>query len=256
LVVHPLQEGMGQKGQDDEAGQEGRSMLLAVTGVVLEGVAFRFQGVVVFILDLPATAPGLDDFDHPLLIEPEGGGEGIAIQHPAGRVGGGERTPVDQECVVGIPEGNVVDEAIRVNFMPLAGPAPAGQGHDSPRALDVFHPLLGGGMGHRLADPDDVEPMGLRGPDKGLVAIQVVAQNDHLQPPQLRTLHVQPALGGVEFAVLLLGSLLGPDEFGRQRNDFVTPRLDHDRGQGGMKVRHRPMAVPACRTVLAVDDLR
>lgn len=41
---------MGQNGQEDEADQEGRQVLPAVTEVVLEVVTLGFQSVIVFML--------------------------------------------------------------------------------------------------------------------------------------------------------------------------------------------------------------
>jgi hypothetical protein len=84
-----------QKGQDDEAGQQRRQMLLAVAVVVLEVVTLGFQGVVVFIFDLPAATPGLDDLRQILVIECQGSRKGVLIQYITVLIGGCERAPVN-----------------------------------------------------------------------------------------------------------------------------------------------------------------
>jgi len=44
-------------------------VLLAVAEVVPEVVALGLQGVVVFVLDLPAAPPGLDDLRHVAVVQ-------------------------------------------------------------------------------------------------------------------------------------------------------------------------------------------
>ncbi len=111
-------------------------------------------------------------------------------------------------------------------------------------------------MGVGLADQDEVEPQGLQFAAKRLVAVEVVAEDDRLQPAAFPAVRGQPALGGVDLAVLLLCAVLRPDELRGQRDDFVTPRLDQHRGQGRVEIRHLAVGVPPGRTVLAMDRLR
>ena len=103
LVIHPLQHRVDQKGQDDEAGQQRRQVLLAVAVVVLEVVTLGFQGVVVFIFDLPPAAPGLDDFYHIVVSEREGSRKSVLVQDVTKLIGGRERAPVHQQGVIAIP---------------------------------------------------------------------------------------------------------------------------------------------------------
>jgi hypothetical protein len=51
FVLHPLQHGVDQEGQDDGAGQQGRQVLPAVAEIVLEVIALGLQRVVVLVLD-------------------------------------------------------------------------------------------------------------------------------------------------------------------------------------------------------------
>ena len=58
--------------------------------VVREMIALGFQGVVVFILDLPPGAPGQDHVSHIIGADGVIADKGIVIQHLAIGVGGGE----------------------------------------------------------------------------------------------------------------------------------------------------------------------
>ena len=55
LSIAPLQHRMKQKGQQVEAEQKRRQILLAMTKVVLQMIALRLQHIVVFVFDLPAS---------------------------------------------------------------------------------------------------------------------------------------------------------------------------------------------------------
>ncbi len=91
----PVQHGVDQGGQDNEARQQGRQVLLAVPVVVLEVVALGHQGVVVLVFDLPVAAPGLGDLRYVAVAQRQVGRKGVAVQHLAVRRGGGEFAPVD-----------------------------------------------------------------------------------------------------------------------------------------------------------------
>ena len=125
LRVHPLQDGVGQEGQDDEAGQQGRQVLPAVAEGVLEVVALGLQGVVVLVLDFPAAAPGLDDLGDVAAVQRQAGGEGVAVQHLAVFVRGGEFAPIHLQRVVGIAQRDRAGVAVGVGLAPPAGPAGA-----------------------------------------------------------------------------------------------------------------------------------
>src|SRR2546425_9599772 len=59
LVIAPLQHRMEEKGQQVEAQQKRREILLAMTKVVLQMVALGLEHVVVFVFDFPAPTPRL-----------------------------------------------------------------------------------------------------------------------------------------------------------------------------------------------------
>lgn len=121
FVVHPLQYGVGQKSQDDEAGQQGRQVLLAVAKVVREVVALGLQRVVVLVFDLPAAASCRDDLGDVTVVQRQAGREGVAVPHLAAVVGGDELAPVDLLGVVGVAPGDRVGVAIGVGFAAPAG---------------------------------------------------------------------------------------------------------------------------------------
>lgn len=58
VAVEQVEQGVKQKRQDVEGRKKGGKMLLAVTEIVFEMVAAGFEGVVVLVLDLPASASG------------------------------------------------------------------------------------------------------------------------------------------------------------------------------------------------------
>ena len=70
---------MQQVRQHDQAGQCGTQVFLSMAKVVLEAVAFGLEGVVVFVLDLPACAPGGDDLAHVGLVDGQRAGKAVAV---------------------------------------------------------------------------------------------------------------------------------------------------------------------------------
>ena len=75
-------------------------MLLAVPKVVLEVVAFSLQGIVVLVLDLPATAAGLDHLLDILAGDLMIGDEGVLSSYLAALIGDCEARPVDPDGVL------------------------------------------------------------------------------------------------------------------------------------------------------------
>jgi hypothetical protein len=93
-----------------------------------------------------------------------------------------------------------------------------------------------GGMGRGLADKEDVHSLSEDAPDKGLMAIEVVAQNGDLPGSQTGPPLIDPAGGRIDLAVLLLVAVLGDDELGRQGKDRFLSRSHQDRSHGEMPV--------------------
>jgi hypothetical protein len=50
-----IEDGVGQEGQQDEDGEQGGEVLPAVAVIVLKLIALDLEGIVVFVLDLPAV---------------------------------------------------------------------------------------------------------------------------------------------------------------------------------------------------------
>ena len=163
-------------------------MLLAVAVVVLEVITLGFQGVVVFVFDLPPAASGGNHLRHLAVIERQGRCKAVVIQHVAFFIGGGELAPIDQQGVIPIAEGNRLRVAIGVDLAPLAGPPPADHGVDGPAPVQKLDPFGHEGMGRRLADQDEAESPLQRLAAERFVAVQVIPQE---RDPE-RTIVVAP----------------------------------------------------------------
>ena len=89
-----------------------------------------------------------------------------------------------------------------------------------------------------------------------LTGEEIVAQVDRPKPSHRRTMPGQPAFGGVAFAVLLLGAILGRDELGGQRQDACMARR-HDRGaEKAVEIFGAAVRPPAGRAASAMDLAR
>src|SRR5208337_3141283 len=71
-----------------------------------------------------------------------------------------------------------------------------------------------------------------------------------------RAMLAEPAFGGVAFAVLLLGAVLGRDEFRHQRHDLGMAERHHRRRQHGMIALGLAVGALARQTVRATELLR
>ena len=120
----------------------------------------------------------------------------------------------------------------------------------------MLQPLVDGGMGGRLADQDEAQPQGQQFAAERLMAVEVVAEDGGLEPGQRRAVGGQPALSGIDLAVLLRRAVPRRDELRGQRDDLVAAGLDPHRGQGGMAIGGLAVGVPPCRAALAVDRRR
>src|ERR1035438_8353004 len=90
-------------------------MLLAVAEVMFEMAALGLEGVVVFVLDLPAGAAGSRQGRHVVLGDGPVGDPGIEVKHLPLRVGHGDFTPVDFQGVLTFGQGDLVGPAISVS---------------------------------------------------------------------------------------------------------------------------------------------
>jgi hypothetical protein len=79
-------------------------------------------------------------------------------------------------------------------------------------------------MGIGLADKDEVEVVQEGTPAKGLMGVEVVAQQGGLERGVSGPVLLEPAFGGGDFAVLLGVAILGGDEL-RAQGESLEKRL-------------------------------
>src|SRR5664279_4801723 len=82
-------------------------------------------------------------------------------------------------------------------------------------------------MGVGLADKDEVEVVQQSAPAKGLMGVEVVAQQGGLEWGISGPIFLEPAFGGGDFAVLLGVAILGGDEL-RAQGDGLRLAGGHD----------------------------
>ena len=102
-------------------------MLFAMAVVMLEMIAFGFEGVVVLVLDFPAGSSGLHDGLHIGVIQGVRRRKGIAIQDGAvGFFGDGQFTPLDPQGILAFAQGDLVGIPIGMDGAKPPIPAAAG----------------------------------------------------------------------------------------------------------------------------------
>ncbi len=111
---------MKQEGQKIEGGQEGGEIFLTVAEVVGQRVALSFQGIVVFILHLPAGAPGPYDVGDVCFGDRVRGGKGVFINDLAVIPGGGQLAPVDLEGPLAIAQRHLMGETVDIGIAVFA----------------------------------------------------------------------------------------------------------------------------------------
>jgi hypothetical protein len=126
-------------------------------------------------------------------------------------VGDGEFAPVDLESILAFGQGNAVGVAIGVGVKVRPDFDPRGEGAQV-RPLQQMDPLVEGGMGVGLADKDKVKAVQPGASTKGLVGIDVIAQENGSQGSVLGSVGFQPALGRGDLAILLGVTVLRGDE--------------------------------------------
>src|SRR5262245_12959086 len=119
---------MKKESEQIEGQQETGQIVLAVTKVVFEMITFGFEDVVVFVLDFPAGASGLNDGDNRLFSEVVIGDKSIIVElFPSFAMGDGDLTPIDQQGRFAATERNLLDKTAGDDFgKPSIPPA---QGH-------------------------------------------------------------------------------------------------------------------------------
>lgn len=105
-----------------------------------------------------------------------------------------------------------------------------------------------------LAGQDEVAAAPLDGGGDRLASEEVVAEIDRPVAGDCRSVFGEPALGGIAFAVLLLGAVLRDDELGRQRQNLLVAR-SHDAGTEKAVEIFGPAVRSAARGALRAMDL-
>src|ERR1035437_1098613 len=91
-------------------------------------------------------------------------------------------------------------------------------------------------MGVGLANKDEVEVVQQGAPAKGLMGVEVVAQQGGLERRASGPVLLEPAFGGGDFAVLLGVAILGGDELRAQGNGLGLAGRHDDRGERAVVV--------------------
>jgi hypothetical protein len=112
--IVPIEQGVGEKRQQDEAREQVGQRLFAVAIVVLEAIALGFERIVVRVLDFPPAAPGGDDRDDVVLGDGHGAGPGVAVEHLAVGLGRGQFTPADLQGLVAVAQWQIVEPTIGI----------------------------------------------------------------------------------------------------------------------------------------------
>ena len=182
-VVEELEGRMHEKGQDVHRGQKIGEMALSVAEIMLETIAPDLQGLDMFVLDFPSGPAGLGERDERAWGDRMIGDPGVVVEDLAGVfIGHGEFKPVCQEGIVRIAERKIGHKAEGPAFPddlgdPLALGLPLtlfeddAVGFDLPGSGEVVDPLVGRGMGRRLAGEEEMESGGLHRLAEGLVGI-------------------------------------------------------------------------------------
>src|SRR5204862_8163527 len=116
--------------------------------------------------------------------------------------------------------------------------------------------IIEGGVGVGLADEDKVEVVQEGAPAKGLVGVNVVAQQGGAQRSVLGGVLFQPAFGGGDFAILFGVAVLGSDEFRAERDGLLVAGGNDDRSHRAMIISFVAAFVFQAGAVGAVDFVR
>jgi hypothetical protein len=103
-------------------------VLLSVSEVMFQVIAPVFEEIVALIVDLPASAPGLDDGFDGRFGQFVGGGNAVVIELLPGIFTDDKQlSPVDEQRSLTRPEGNFIDVTIGPDFSKAPLPVSPGQ---------------------------------------------------------------------------------------------------------------------------------
>ena len=251
-LIEPVEHGVQQVGQHDQARQRGAQVPLAMAEVVLEAIALGLERVVVLVLDLPARPPGRDDVAHRLGRHGQGAGKGVVIHGLARLVGRGQLAPVDHEGIVCVAQRQCLHPAVAIKVDLAPGTAPYRHLLDLPATLQHVQPFVGRHMRVGLAHQHEVQPLRAQCLAKRFMAVQVVAQHHRAELGPAGPMALQPAPRGIELAVLLGTAVLRRDKLRRQGHDLVLSGLHQYRCDRAVAVQS-PARMVALRALRAVQ---
>ena len=218
-------------------------------------IAFSLEGVVVFIFNLPAGASGTGDLQRvargDFVVCCKGVLVGLLALDPDDML-----DPVHAQCVFIVDERDIVSEPQDVGF-PFAVVSDAlGLRVDADIWLEQFDPFVELFVGGRLADEDEMVSVQQNLAAEGLVRIEVVAEQGIVARAVELAVARKPALGRLDFAILLLVAVLRGNEFGAQRDRLVAAGCDDDGRDGAVAIRDGSVLVLFFRAVVGVDRSR
>ena len=170
-------------------------------------------------------------------------------------VGDRHLAPVDLQGIVALGQRHVVGVTVGIGVEMGADFDPRLE-RAQLRSLQQIDPVVKCNMGVRLADEDEVKAMQLGAPARGLVGVNVVAQEDGPQRSVLGRVLFQPAFGRGDLAILLGVAVLGRDELRTQCDGLRVAGGDDDRCDRAMVIGFVTAFVLQTGAVGAVDFLR
>src|SRR5215475_2831098 len=194
---------MEQEGQQSEAEHRRREILLAMAEVMLEMVAFGLEDVVVFVFNLPPSTTSLSHLGHVRHTETMIGDKGVVIELCA-RFGidYGHLDLIDRERMLPALQQDLIDEAIEGHFCHTPRPTTLFTLRDCTLGLPKGQAFIQLGMRIRLTHPDKVEPLVESQCTKRRLAIEIIAQQDHVMRAQCRRMLRNPAFARSLLTVL------------------------------------------------------
>ena len=158
IRIGQFQQGVPREGQQVQRRQQRGQVLLAVSEIVFEMIALRFEHVVVFVFDLPTRAPGGDPPGHGVRRELPVGDLGVVLKHFPGVIRHRQVAPVDRQSVVRIDQRHRVGPAINVLFPPVGlALGPQRERVQIAARHERFHPLREVRMRRGLAGEQEMK---------------------------------------------------------------------------------------------------
>ena len=147
-------------------------------------------------------------------------------------------TPLHIERVRGLAQGHVGYKAVPPALIHWPHPDSLLQGGHGTHLVQQSYLLIQRRVRLGLTGQDEVQMVGQQQLAKGLVAVQIVAQEGHATSREARRRALDPTLSGAPFTILLLSPVLRHDELRVQDQDHLLPGLDQHGEQHLMRIVH------------------